>query len=175
MTSQKNGPTMTTEPRMRTACTPRWLRRRRFRPLARGRRVASSDIVHPLLLEPELQGGHRDDDDEDDEGDRGGIPLLVLDEAPLVELRHDRLGLRVGRVRRPGHDEDEVERLERADDGEHRDEEDARADLRERDRPELPDAARAVERGRLVEVLWHALDRGEEDDDLRAQAEPDAH
>src|SRR6476646_6070060 len=113
MTSQKNGPTMTTEPRMRTAWIPRCLRRNGFGRGRRGSPVVSSDIVHPLLLEPELQGGHRDDDDEDDEGDRGGISLLVLDEAPLVELRDDRLGLRVGRVRRPGHDEDEVERLQR--------------------------------------------------------------
>ena len=61
MTSQKNGPTMTTaededDGARRDGAARRRALRGRGSGLARGSRVASSAIVHPLRLEPELTG-----------------------------------------------------------------------------------------------------------------------
>ena len=74
-------------------------------------------IVNPPPLQAELDGREDQDHDHQQEGDGGRIAAVVLDEAPLVEEIDDRLGLRQRRIVLADHEVDQVERLQRVDDG----------------------------------------------------------
>ena len=72
-----------------------------------------------------------------------------------------------------GHDVDQVEHLQRADDGDHQQEEGGRRQQRQGDVAELAEAARAVDLRRLVVLARNALQAGQKDHHVVADAAPE--
>ena len=115
------------------------------------------------LQQPELDERHDRHEQEQDVRDRRRITLVEELEALLVHVHRDRERL----VQRAaiGHDERLLEELQVADHRDDAGEQDRRAHHRERDVPEPPPGAGAVDRRGLVHLPWHQLQAGEEDDD----------
>src|SRR3954453_195222 len=96
-TSHANGPTMTTAPMQSTTCGTTFEDRRLGPPWPRrgrddGAAEPALDIVHPPLLEPELERREDQDRHHEHEGDGGRVAAVVVDEAGLVGQVDDRRG-----------------------------------------------------------------------------------
>src|SRR4051794_32370516 len=113
ISSQKNGATMMTAPRMsRARMTTLPVREAAAaRPLL-GSVTAASGIVHLPLLDAELEQGDDQDEHEQHECDRRGVAPLGLDDPLLVEEVDDGLGALQGRTGGPHHQVDEIEGLQ---------------------------------------------------------------
>src|SRR5690606_18403055 len=105
MTScQRNGSAMASLAATRTRCANTWEPYRfASEPRERDRgepdiRTAGLLIVHPPLLQPELEERDDPDDHQDGQRDRRREALVVADEAGLVEVEDERLGGRHDRV-----------------------------------------------------------------------------
>ena len=91
-------------------------------------------------------------DHEQDDADRGRVAEVRLLDALAIEQQHDRRERVVGDATGTAHDERLVEQLQRADDRHGGHEEVGRGQERQRDPSEDLPPARAVDRGRLVDV-----------------------
>src|SRR3954470_61574 len=119
--------------------------------------------VRAPLHDGEDQGQH-----EDHHAYRGAVALVAgRPERHLVRPGAEHLGAGAGAS--VGQDEDRVEDLEAVDHVHDDQEERRRPHQRDRDEPEPLPAVRALQRGRLVQVHRHGLERREVDD----HAEPD--
>src|SRR5262245_52666132 len=124
--------------------------------------LAIRSVLRVPAQQPELQHGEGEDHrEEHPRHGGGGAELEEILESGLVEV----LDHGPGGVPRSAHREHEdlPEELEGPDDVSHEDEEQHRPQERERDRPEAPRGAGAVEGGRFVELTRNVLKPGQVD------------
>ena len=139
----------------------------------------SADLI--LRTSRKLMSEISDDDQEQAPGDRRRVAELELRAAErlLVQVHRDRLVLACRAAHRPVLDRlEEVglgEELEPADRRDDDREDDRRPDHRHGDVPELLPAPRAVDRGRLVQVVRDRLHRGEVEQRVVARPAPRDH
>src|SRR5690625_143923 len=140
MICHRNGKAMTAPPSIKAACTKmcgcRWkkpssARRVRLRTDRPSSRVMSegatrSDIVHPPVLEAELEEGEECDNRHDSDSDHRGVALVIDDEALFVEQEDHGLGLLHRRITLSHQSEQQVEQLECIDRCHHDDQKNAR-------------------------------------------------
>src|SRR5437588_6782863 len=121
--------------------------------------TATSLVVHPALDDLELDHRQREHEDEEDHRLRARVAELEV----LEGVQVDAVDERARRVDRPasGQQVDLGEGLQHRDRVDDQQEEQRWRDHRHGDAGEEPDTLRAVEAGRLVDLLGHALQTGE--------------